>query len=120
MDQSPTARLAPAHASDGVHGRATHIGRVGEISFGFLVCPGAGGGGEKFLPTCVLCHGSSAGSVLRGQTRASRVYLRIYRTYLFGERYSYYMLTPLLPFALPDCVVEHVSTADSALLIEAR
>ena len=30
------------------------------------------------------------------------------------------MLTPLLPFALPDCVVEHVSTADSALLIEAR
>src|SRR4030095_6074892 len=56
MDQSPTARLAPAHASDGVHGRATHIGRVGDISFGFLVCPGAGGGGEKFLPTCVLCH----------------------------------------------------------------
>lgn len=30
------------------------------------------------------------------------------------------MLTPLLPFSLPDCVVEHVSTADSTLLIDAR
>src|SRR5215813_9174664 len=30
------------------------------------------------------------------------------------------MFTPLLPFVLPGFVVEHVSTADSLLLVEAR
>ena len=30
------------------------------------------------------------------------------------------MLTPVLPFPLPDCVVEHISTADTTLLIDAR
>ena len=30
------------------------------------------------------------------------------------------MLTPLLPFPLPGCAVEHVSTADATLLIDAR
>src|SRR4029450_9621165 len=30
------------------------------------------------------------------------------------------MFTPLLPFSLPGFVVEHVSTADSLLLVEAR
>jgi len=30
------------------------------------------------------------------------------------------MSTLLLPFPLPDCVIEHVSTADPALLIDAR
>src|SRR6266568_5959190 len=56
MDQSPAACLASAHATDGVHGGATHVGGVGDLSFGFLLRTGAGRGGENLLPTCVLCH----------------------------------------------------------------
>src|SRR2546428_12978776 len=56
MDQSPAACLASAHATDGVHGGATHVGGVGDLSFGVLLRTGAGRGGENLLPTCVLCH----------------------------------------------------------------
>src|SRR5213594_602217 len=64
MDQSPAACLASAHATDGVHGGATHVGGVGDLSFGVLLRTGAGRGGENLLPTCVLCHVNRSTQVL--------------------------------------------------------
>src|SRR5712692_3552653 len=56
MDQSPAAFFCAADETDDGHRGATGFRGFGDFSVDFLLLTVYGGGGENFLPTCVLCH----------------------------------------------------------------